>query len=962
MAAEARTKRPRSTSTPTQALLVAIACALVGCVDDDPLAEVTFVLRAAETRLDFGDVPIGGFVERSTFLLNEGTGAIALDGPLVVEGAASDAYVVVDGGDFPLGPNAFTEVRVRFTPTSEGRGEASVLARGVVADVDTRITLVGNGIAPAVTLAPAELDFGDVAAGATSTATLTVGNDGDAPLSVRLVIEGRAFSFDDGSNARRVDVGVGATLALEMRFSPDGGGPFTARVYAETCGSSCGPSVALVGHGIAPRIDIAPRPIALGEVLEGTEKREPVTVKNIGVGVLVISAVSLVDALGAMRIEHPALPLVLDSGAEATLEVVYAPPAPEANYVATLLVDSSDPLQERVSVPISATTPGARLRVIPAAVHFGIVDAGQSRSADVVALSTGTVPITLSTAYVIGPAFLLSALPPSLPSALAPGESVLFTVTAQGAPDAVAAGGASGQFIVETDDGEVVTTALTFASGTDGCQPRAATENLNLGFVRIGQGANGTILVDNIGTSACTLTSAGPRLGLAYDAGFSHAAPVAHLPAGGQIPLLVAYQASIVGQAKAFIDLRFAEQPAPLLVSSTATGVDGAMSAVPPSIALGPVIVGCSLPDERTVSFINDGSNPVLVLSLALDPPTTAATFTGPLLPISVPPGGFLNVTVRTTGLAAGLVSTSLVAHTEELGPVTAVVSVETTASGLPVTETFVVADVEGKVDILFVVDNSGSMGDDQEILTNNFATFIASAAANGSSDFQIGVTSTDVEIEYGGLAGRLNGNPAVLRPSTPNLIDTFAAHASLGTQGSGYELGLEAMRLALSEPLASTTNAGFHRPNAALSIIVVSDEDDSGGYELDGGSYPLANYEAFLDALKGGVLTEAPVLFNAVIDTNYSPRYQAMVTRYGGVALDISSPNWGTELSQIADATFALQRLFRLTTPAQPGTATVTIDGSPVTAFTVDENGNIKLDAAPPAASIVEITYVPAC
>jgi hypothetical protein len=935
-----------------------------GCTGEDPLDEVTFELRAADAALDFGDVPVGAFIERSTFLLNDGTAAVALAAPLGIEGAPEGAYSVIDSGDFPLEPNGYTEVRVRFAPTVEGESAARLVARGVVDGVEVVVDLVGRGVAPTVTLSPEEIDFGALAAGETTTAVLTVGNTGESLLSVRLAVDGRGYAFDDGSDARRVDVAVGATLDVTLRFSPDGGGPFAGRVVAETCGPLCGPGVVLVGEGIAPRIEITPRPIDLGEVLVGNEHRAAVVVKNIGVGTLSVSAVSLVDALGALRLETPTMPLVLEGGAEASVDVIYTALVPEGAYVATLLVDSSDPLQSRVSVPITASTPGARLRVVPAAVHFGLVDPGQTRTADVVAISTGTTPITLSTAYVVGPAFTLASLPPTLPALLAPGESVLLTVAAVGTADAVAAGGAGGSLHVEVEEGEQVLTSLTFASGTEGCQPRASTENLNLGFVRLGQGATGTILVDNIGTGDCTLVSAGPRLGLAYDAGFSHSVLATVLPSGDQMSVLVAYQASSVGQAKAFIDMRFAEQPAPLLVSATATGVDGAVTAVPPSVSLGPVVVGCTLPDTRTISFINEGAFDATVATLAFDPPTSAATFTLPALPQIIPPGGFLNVTLSTTGLSPGIATTTLVADVVELGPVPATVTIETSASGTPVTETFVVADIEGKVDILFVVDDSGSMFDDQQILAANFESFIQAAAANGASDFHIGITSTDL-LSEGALAGRFTGSPAVLTNSTPNLVGSFAERAVLGSDGAGLELGLDAMRLALSEPLASSTNAGFHRAEAALSIIIVSDEDDSGldapafGFTQFG--HPLETYMAFLDALKGGVLTEAPVLFSAVVDPSFSPRYTTMATNYGGVVLDITSSSWGSDLTEIADATFALQRLFRLATPAQTGSANVLVDGQPAS-FVIDVNGNVVLNDPPSAGAVVEITYVPAC
>lgn len=73
-----------------------------------------------------------------------------------------------------------------------------------------------------------------------------------------------------------------------------------------------------------------------------------------------------------------------------------------------------------------------------------------------------------------------------------------------------------------------------------------------------------------------------------------------------------------------------------------------------------------------------------------------------------------------------------------------------------------------------------------------------------------------------------LNDNVLFLTPETEGAAEIFAEMVAQGISGSGIEMGLEATRLALSEPLASGENAGFVRAEANLSILVVSDEEDS--------------------------------------------------------------------------------------------------------------------------------------
>ena len=66
-----------------------------------------------------------------------------------------------------------------------------------------------------------------------------------------------------------------------------------------------------------------------------------------------------------------------------------------------------------------------------------------------------------------------------------------------------------------------------------------------------------------------------------------------------------------------------------------------------------------------------------------------------------------------------------------------AVESVSTPTKGLPL-------DVNKKVDVLLVLDNSGSMGEEQTQLAANFGPFIEKLEEAGA-DYRIAITTTDL-------------------------------------------------------------------------------------------------------------------------------------------------------------------------------------------------------------------------
>jgi len=164
------------------------------------------------------------------------------------------------------------------------------------------------------------------------------------------------------------------------------------------------------------------------------------------------------------------------------------------------------------------------------------------------------------------------------------------------------------------------------------------------------------------------------------------------------------------------------------------------------------------------------------------------------------------------------------------------------------------------KLDILFVIDNSGSMKEEQEAVARELTAFIDQIKQAGGvrQDFHIGVVTTSVYqhstqngvewfLPYPKQAGRLRpvpnflpdggveyetDNERILVGDDPEVVAKFQKLVQQGTYGSGQETPWEAVRLALTGALATMPadaggNGGFLRDRARLLVTVVSDEDD---------------------------------------------------------------------------------------------------------------------------------------
>lgn len=127
-------------------------------------------------------------------------------------------------------------------------------------------------------------------------------------------------------------------------------------------------------------------------------------------------------------------------------------------------------------------------------------------------------------------------------------------------------------------------------------------------------------------------------------------------------------------------------------------------------------------------------------------------------------------------------------------------------------------------IDILLVVDDSGSMAADNLKLANRMKGFADDLTNRCKVDWQMCVTTTDVDYYKGRPIMWQGLGHHILKPNTPNLESVFVNTIKwIGHGWSNDEQGIKAMNLSVLDNARSKC----FRPNAALSVIVISDEDE---------------------------------------------------------------------------------------------------------------------------------------
>lgn len=157
------------------------------------------------------------------------------------------------------------------------------------------------------------------------------------------------------------------------------------------------------------------------------------------------------------------------------------------------------------------------------------------------------------------------------------------------------------------------------------------------------------------------------------------------------------------------------------------------------------------------------------------------------------------------------------------------------------------------KMDIVFIIDDSGSMGEEQANLAANAPSFIAkldalSSRTGAKIDYRVAVTTTGRTQTYtldpgppftpqtvtehgenGAFLQRADCGMTIpwIESSDPDRVAKFACAAQVGITGPSFEMPLEVFSLAVKERVTDGTNGGFLRDDALLAAVIITDADD---------------------------------------------------------------------------------------------------------------------------------------
>jgi hypothetical protein len=230
------------------------------------------------------------------------------------------------------------------------------------------------------------------------------------------------------------------------------------------------------------------------------------------------------------------------------------------------------------------------------------------------------------------------------------------------------------------------------------------------------------------------------------------------------------------------------------------------------------------------------------------------------------------------------------------------------------------------QTDIVFYVDQSGSMSDDQERLRQNFTRFVT-ILEGLDLDWQIMVITNEDGCH----------NEQIINRDTADASGVFS-RAVEGPYGRWTEAGLSLVAEALrdaSEP--GGCNEGFLRTNAKTTAVMVSDEVEQSRQEW---SHYVGEMRSVAPSI--GITSIVGDVPDGCATADPGIGYVEASLATGGAVLSICNEDWSSYFETIASLSALGQTdTFVLSSIPDPASILVNVDGAPSTAWSYDATWN---------------------
>lgn len=349
--------------------------------------------------LDFGEVLTNKAKDLEIVVTNEGLMDLSITSISQIAGSGDFSYS--GPSSFTLKPTDSATLDFRFQPTKEGERSATFrIDSNSINYPQLIIEAKGTGaIKPVLALNTFTLDFGDVNLCSYLEKSLTVTNDGNAPLVIsNIVLASESTDFSFQSPAVPITIATGDSSNLTFKFSPSVLGAANATFNI----SSNDPetpevSVQLNGTSIqGPKISLSASSLNFGEVSVSNSKELSITIANEGEQALIVNSITQTSGSSDFSFTGPSTPINILPDGTATITFRFNS-TKEGEQSANFLLSTNDPCTPEVTITMSAIGLVApRIRFDTTTLDFGNVNLCGQKDMTMAIYNDGNAPLIIN--------------------------------------------------------------------------------------------------------------------------------------------------------------------------------------------------------------------------------------------------------------------------------------------------------------------------------------------------------------------------------------------------------------------------------------------------------------------------------------------------------------------------------------------------------------------------------------
>lgn len=277
-------------------------------------------------------------------------------------------------------------------------------------------------------------------------------------------------------------------------------------------------------------------------------------------------------------------------------------------------------------------------------------------------------------------------------------------------------------------------------------------------------------------------------------------------------------------------------------------------------------------------------------------------------------------------------------------------------------TTTVEVSENENRqVDVLIVIDNSGSMSFEQKNMADRFSDFTSQLTG---LDWRLAIVTTDVSSDNNLKDGRLikfsdmnNATFLDAKMDVQKVKAAFAKAIQRSEVGSSREQGIAASYRAVersqeSNSSISLPNKNFFRSTAILNIIVITDSNET---PPKSGATIRNSPEELLKKIKSVWQQKTVVFHSIIVQSSDSKCLSINGNEKYGVSYEKASELTNGIVGSVCDNDYS-QQLSLMGQVTRNSVNTITLECAPEDA---DQNGSVDLEIKNPSGQIIDRGFI---